>query len=82
MDILIYQCKLLIGSDLKIDGFMIFVFWQVLMAGNDLASEQTVARIVNLVQQIQQTLPPGALASTWSSLQPQQQAALKSILLP
>ena len=52
------------------------------MAGNDLASEQTVARIVNLIRQIQQTLPPAALASTWSSLQPQQQAALQSILSP
>ncbi|KAI5084377.1 hypothetical protein GOP47_0000546 [Adiantum capillus-veneris] len=61
---------------------VISVFAEVLSAGNDLATEQTVERMVNLLRRIQQTLPPPALASTWSSLQPQQQAALQSILSP
>ncbi|MCO5568487.1 hypothetical protein L7F22_022186 [Adiantum nelumboides] len=61
---------------------VISVFAEVLSAGNDLATEQTVARMVNLLRRIQQTLPPPTFASTWSSLQPQQQAALQSILSP
>lgn len=53
---------------------------QILCAGNNLANEQTVSRMINLLRQLQQTLPPSTLASTWSSLQPQQQLALQSIL--
>jgi len=53
---------------------------QVLCAGKDLATEQTAGRMVNLLRQLQQTLPPSTFASTWSSLQPQQQIALQSIL--
>ncbi|KAL6966243.1 hypothetical protein U1Q18_032024 [Sarracenia purpurea var. burkii] len=52
----------------------------VLCAGKDLATEQTASRMINLLRQLQQTLPPATLASTWSSLQPQQQLALQSIL--
>ncbi|XAR68644.1 hypothetical protein NMG60_11003840 [Bertholletia excelsa] len=59
---------------------IVAVFAEVLCAGKDLASEQTASRMVNLLRQLQQTLPPSALASTWSSLQPQQQLALQSIL--
>ena len=53
---------------------------EVLCAGKDLATDPTIARMVNLLIQLQQTLSPSALASTWSSLQPQQQLALQSIL--
>jgi len=53
---------------------------QVLCAGKDLATEQTAGRMINLLRQLQQTLPPSTFASTWSSLQPQQQIALQSIL--
>ena len=56
------------------------VTWQVLCAGKELATEQTTARMVSLLRQLQQTLPPAVLASTWSSLQPQQQLALQSVL--
>ncbi|KAJ0793168.1 putative armadillo-like helical, TOG domain, importin beta family [Helianthus annuus] len=59
---------------------LISVFAEILCAGKDLASEQTVNRIINLLRQLQQTLPPATLASTWSTLQPQQQLALQSIL--
>ncbi|KAJ9541237.1 hypothetical protein OSB04_027743 [Centaurea solstitialis] len=59
---------------------IVAVFAEVLSAGKDLASEQTVSRMINLLRQLQQTLPPSALASTFSSLQPQQQLALQSIL--
>ncbi|CAI8618633.1 unnamed protein product [Vicia faba] len=59
---------------------IVSVFAEVLCAGKDLATEQTAGRMVNLLRQLQQTLPPATLASTWSSLQPQQQIALQSIL--
>ncbi|KAL7168809.1 hypothetical protein ACSBR2_033944 [Camellia fascicularis] len=59
---------------------IVAVFAEVLCAGKDLASEQTASRMVNLLRQLQNTLSPSALASTWSSLQPQQLLALQSIL--
>ncbi|KAJ7976391.1 importin-5-like [Quillaja saponaria] len=59
---------------------VVAVFAEVLCAGKDLATEQTASRMINLLRQLQQTLPPSTLASTWSSLQPQQQLALQSIL--
>lgn len=59
---------------------IVSVFAEVLCAGKDLATEQTASRMINLLRQLQQTLPPATLASTWSSLQPQQQLALQSIL--
>ncbi|XP_057843683.1 uncharacterized protein LOC131053092 isoform X2 [Cryptomeria japonica] len=59
---------------------IVAVFAEVLCAGKDLATDHTLARMVNLLRQLQQTLSPSALASTWSSLQPQQQLALQSIL--
>ncbi|KAL9458999.1 hypothetical protein AB3S75_007817 [Citrus x aurantiifolia] len=58
---------------------IVSVFAEIL-CGKDLATEQTLSRMVNLLKQLQQTLPPATLASTWSSLQPQQQLALQSIL--
>ncbi|GMH00102.1 hypothetical protein Nepgr_001941 [Nepenthes gracilis] len=59
---------------------IIAVFAEVLCAGKDLATEQTASRMISLLRQFQQTLPPSTLASAWSSLQPQQQLALQSIL--
>ncbi|XP_047316709.1 importin-5-like [Impatiens glandulifera] len=59
---------------------IVTVFAEVLCAGKDLATEQTASRMINLLRQLQQTLPPATLASTWSSLHPQQQLALQSIL--
>ncbi|KMS98771.1 hypothetical protein BVRB_3g068480 [Beta vulgaris subsp. vulgaris] len=59
---------------------IVAVFAEVLCAGKDLATEQTASRMINLLRQLQQTLPPSTLASTWSSLQPQQVLALQSIL--
>ncbi|KAL9329415.1 hypothetical protein ACSQ67_004418 [Phaseolus vulgaris] len=59
---------------------IVSVFAEVLCAGKDLATEQTAGRMINLLRQLQQTLPPSTFASTWSSLQPQQQIALQSIL--
>ncbi|PWA92347.1 hypothetical protein CTI12_AA080000 [Artemisia annua] len=43
---------------------IVSVFADVLCAGKDLASDQTVSRMINLLRQLQQTLPPAALAST------------------
>ncbi|KAI4340588.1 hypothetical protein MLD38_025407 [Melastoma candidum] len=59
---------------------IIVIFAEVLCAGKDLATEQTANRIISLLRQLQQTLSPAALASTWQSLQPQQQLALQSVL--
>ncbi|KAK4791299.1 hypothetical protein SAY86_031712 [Trapa natans] len=59
---------------------IVAVFAEVLCAGKDLATEHTTARMVNLLRQLQQTLPPATLAFTWSSLQPQLQLVLQSIL--
>ncbi|XP_014491277.1 importin-5 [Vigna radiata var. radiata] len=70
----------LIGPNNQYLPKIVAVFAEVLCAGTDLATEQTVSRMINLLRQLQQTLPPSTLASTWSSLQPQQQLALQSIL--
>ncbi|KAH1194365.1 Importin-5 [Glycine max] len=70
----------LIGPNNQYLSKIVAVFAEILCAGNDLATEQTVSRMINLLRQLQQTLPPSTLASTWSSLQPQQQLALQSIL--
>lgn len=59
---------------------IVTIFAEVLCGGKDLATEQTASRMINLLRQLQQSLPPSTLASTWSSLQPQQQLALQSIL--
>ncbi|KAK1281696.1 hypothetical protein QJS10_CPB22g01251 [Acorus calamus] len=80
-------CTMVERSDMELLGpnnqylpKIVAVFAEVLCAGKDLATEQTASRIVNLLRQLQQTLPPNVLASTWSSLQPQQQLALQSVL--
>eukprot|EP00262_Sarcandra_glabra_P020966 TRINITY_DN855_c0_g1_i1.p1 TRINITY_DN855_c0_g1~~TRINITY_DN855_c0_g1_i1.p1 ORF type:complete len:1178 (+),score=212.96 TRINITY_DN855_c0_g1_i1:195-3536(+) len=80
-------CSMVERSDMDLLGpnnqylpQIVAVFAEVLCAGKDLATEQTASRMVNLLRQLQQTLPPSALASTWSSLQPQQQLALETIL--
>jgi hypothetical protein len=59
---------------------IVSVFAEVLCAGKELATEGTISRMINLLRQLQQTLPPATLASTWSTLQPQQQLALQTIL--
>ncbi|XP_055814570.1 uncharacterized protein LOC129884270 isoform X1 [Solanum dulcamara] len=56
------------------------VFAEVLCAGKDLVTEQTASRMITLLRQLQQTQPPATLASIWSSLQPQQQLTLQSML--
>jgi hypothetical protein len=70
----------LLGPNNQYLSKIVTVFAEVLCAGKELASEQTVSRMINLLRQLQQTLPPAALASTLSSLQPQQQITLQSIL--
>ncbi|KAL5058955.1 hypothetical protein RYX36_030559 [Vicia faba] len=70
----------LIGQNNQYLPKIVTIFAEILCAGTDLATEQTVSRMINLLRQLQQTLPPSTLASTWSSLHPQQQLALQSIL--
>ncbi|XP_011025146.1 PREDICTED: importin-5 [Populus euphratica] len=69
----------LLGSNNQYLPKIVTVFAEVL-CGKDLATEQTVSRMVNLLRQLQQTLPPASWASTLSVLHPQQQMALQSIL--
>ncbi|KAI3747198.1 hypothetical protein L6452_09649 [Arctium lappa] len=64
-------CSMVERSDGELLGFnhqylpkIVAVFAEVLSAGKDLASEQMVSRMINLLRQLQQTLPPSALAST------------------
>ncbi|KAL1823075.1 hypothetical protein ACET3Z_009853 [Daucus carota] len=80
-------CSMVERSDMELLGpnnqylpKIVMVFAEVLCSGGDLASEQTYSRMITLLKQLNQTLPPDALASTWSSLQPQQQLTLQSIL--
>ncbi|KAL1540937.1 importin-5-like [Salvia divinorum] len=80
-------CSMVERSDTEVLGpnnqylpKIVSVFAEVICAGKDLATEQTANRMINLLRQLQHTLPPSTLASTWSSLQPQQQLALQSIL--
>ncbi|KAM0923386.1 hypothetical protein ACQ4PT_005570 [Festuca glaucescens] len=81
------MCAMLEKSDTELLGNnnqylpkIVSIFAEILCAGKDLATEQTASKIVNLLRQLQTTLPPAVLASTWSSLQPQQQLALQSVL--
>ncbi|PSR95359.1 Importin-5 like [Actinidia chinensis var. chinensis] len=80
-------CSMVERSDMELLGpnnqylpKIVAVFAEVLCAGKDLATDKTASRMVSFLRQLQQTLPPSTLASTWSSLQPQQQLALQSIL--
>ncbi|XP_057472819.1 uncharacterized protein LOC130761356 [Actinidia eriantha] len=80
-------CSMVERSDMELLGpnnqylpKIVAVFAEVLCAGKDLATDKTASRMVSLLRQLQQTLPPSTLASTWSSLQPQQQLTLQSIL--
>ncbi|KAG6751881.1 hypothetical protein POTOM_044092 [Populus tomentosa] len=70
----------LFGSNNQYLPKIVLVFAEVICAGKELATEQTASRMINLLRQLQQMLPPATLASTWSSLEPQQQLALQSIL--
>ncbi|KAB5529553.1 hypothetical protein DKX38_019634 [Salix brachista] len=72
--------KDLFGSNNQYLPKIVRVFAEVICAGKELATEQTGSRMINLLRQLQQMLPPATLASTWSSLEPQQQLTLQSIL--
>ncbi|KAJ0982706.1 hypothetical protein J5N97_010961 [Dioscorea zingiberensis] len=72
--------KELLGPNNQYIPKIISVFAEVLCVGMELVTEQTARRMVNLLRQLQQTLPPSVLASTWAALQPQQQLALQAML--
>ncbi|OIS95862.1 hypothetical protein A4A49_14220 [Nicotiana attenuata] len=56
------------------------VFGEVLCTRKDLATEETTKRMINLLRNLQKTLPPVILSSAWSLLLPQQEMELDSIL--
>ncbi|XP_010420796.1 PREDICTED: importin-5 [Camelina sativa] len=58
---------------------ILLIFAEVL-TGTNVVTEETAGRMINILRQLQQTLPPSALASTWSTLKPEQQLALQSML--
>ncbi|CAN8252385.1 unnamed protein product [Cochlearia groenlandica] len=55
------------------------VFAEVLTWKN-VVTEETASRMINILKQLQQTLPPSALASIWSRLKPEQRLGLQSML--
>ncbi|KAL0911444.1 hypothetical protein M5K25_019586 [Dendrobium thyrsiflorum] len=72
--------KELLGPNNQYLPKILSVFAEVLCAGKALATEQTVSRMIKLLKQLQQTMPPPFLASLLSSLPPQQQIALQSAM--
>nr|XP_016460792.1 PREDICTED: importin-5-like isoform X2 [Nicotiana tabacum] len=61
---------------------VISVFAEIICAGEDLATEETAKRMINLLRHYQKTLPPVTWASAWSLLLPQQEMLLESFLSP
>ncbi|KAI0497983.1 hypothetical protein KFK09_021224 [Dendrobium nobile] len=76
----VWSDKELLGPNNQYLPKIISVFAEVLCAGKGLATEQTVSRMIKLLKQLQQTMPPPFLASLLSSLPPQQQLALQSAM--
>ncbi|CAO2829312.1 unnamed protein product [Amaranthus hypochondriacus] len=60
---------------------IITVFAKVLCDSKNLAMKQTAWRMLKVLMHLHKTLPPGEFASSVSSLNPQQQETLQSILL-
>ncbi|MCD7465045.1 hypothetical protein HAX54_000438 [Datura stramonium] len=59
---------------------IVSVFAEVLCSGDDLATEETMDRIINILRHLQQTLLPATFESAWLYILPQQEMELKSIL--
>ncbi|KAM0885113.1 hypothetical protein ACQ4PT_030536 [Festuca glaucescens] len=80
-------CSMVERSDTQVLGphsqylpKIVSIFAEVLCNGKELATDETTNRMINVLKRFQQTLPPDFLASTFSTLQPQQQLMLQSIL--
>ncbi|XP_070019237.1 uncharacterized protein [Nicotiana sylvestris] len=58
---------------------VVSVFAEVLCSEKDLATKETVIRMIKVLRHLQQTLPPSTMESTWSYLLPQQEMELKLI---
>ncbi|XP_059288685.1 uncharacterized protein LOC132042074 [Lycium ferocissimum] len=61
---------------------VVSVFAEVLCSRKDLATEETVNRMIIGLMYLQQTLPPNTMESAWSYILPQQEMELKSLLSP
>ncbi|XP_070018683.1 uncharacterized protein [Nicotiana sylvestris] len=82
-------CSMVERSDIELIGpsyqyipKIISVFAEVLCSEKDLATEETKNRIINILRQLQQTLPSATLESALTYLVPRQEMELKSILSP
>uniref|UniRef100_M8CRZ7 Importin-5 n=1 Tax=Aegilops tauschii TaxID=37682 RepID=M8CRZ7_AEGTA len=80
-------CSMVERSDAQVLGphsqylpKIVSIFAEVLCNGKELATDETTTRMISVLKRFQQTLPPDFLASTFSTLQPQQQLMLQSIL--
>ncbi|GAV58468.1 hypothetical protein CFOL_v3_02002 [Cephalotus follicularis] len=81
-------CSMVENSDKELFGpnnqylpKIISVFLEVISIGNDLATAETIRRMTCLVRKLWQNLPLTALDTIITSLNAQQQASLRSILL-
>ncbi|KAK4380753.1 hypothetical protein RND71_002615 [Anisodus tanguticus] len=72
----------LLGSNYQSLPKVVSVFAEVLCYGEDLATEETVNRMINVLRNLQQTLPPDTMESAWSYILPRQEMELKSLLSP
>ena len=79
MTVLIYVFHSLIFCTQIEKSMYIYMAGQVLTR-KDVVTEETGGRMVNIIRQLQQTLPQSALSSIWSTLKPEQQMALQSML--
>ncbi|XP_019259685.1 PREDICTED: importin-5-like isoform X2 [Nicotiana attenuata] len=71
-----------IGPSYRYIPKIISVFAEVLCSEKDLATEETKNRIINILRQLQQTLPSATFESALAYLLPRQEMELKFILSP
>ncbi|KAM3283375.1 importin-5 [Capsicum chacoense] len=80
-------CSMMETSEQKVIGpggiyvpMIIKIFAEVLWAEKNLASEETVTRIINLLKKFQREIPPTVLAKIFEELPLQHQSMLRSVL--
>ncbi|PHT37337.1 DNA-directed RNA polymerase III subunit RPC2 [Capsicum baccatum] len=80
----VLSCGLLLEDGVRdFDSFLrdgLIEYLEVLCGGDDLVTEETAKRMINLLMHLQQTLPPATLAWAWSLLLPYQEMELGSII--
>ncbi|CAN4114718.1 unnamed protein product [Withania somnifera] len=72
--------KKVIGPDGSYIPIIIAIFAEVLWAGNNLATEETTRRVINLLKKFQQELQPTVLSNIFETLPLQHQNMLCTVL--